>query len=107
MKFIITESQNKLLIEEDKTRWALRRLNPKKVDYFVDRIIDRYAHKMCDSFLSDSGYKNYVIGAAAHDYYIDVFWEYDNEDDIFDIIFHFIDQLKGEYLKKVFRDTCS
>jgi hypothetical protein len=107
MKFIITESQNKLLIEEDKTRWVLRRLNPKKVDYFVDRSIDQYAHQMCDSFLSDSGYKNYVIAVAVNHYYYDVFSEYEIEEDIFDIIFHFIDQLKGEYLKKVFRDTCS
>ena len=48
-----------------------------------------------------------MIYRAAKELYMELHsYPFDFEDEILEIIFDIINQQKGEYLKKVFRDTC-
>lgn len=106
MKIIITESQYKLLVEDDEKLKLLRRITSKDIDLFVDQAIDNYAHDMCDNFFSEGEYANIILTSAAKSFFVYVFGRYPIDGYLIDYIYSFFESEKKEYLKKVFIDTC-
>ena len=106
MKIIITESQYKLLVEDNENLKLLRRITPDDINLFVDRAIDHYAHNMCTDFPSEYTYAKNVILFAARDFYAHFYGRYPLNDDKINLICDVFEDQTIEYLKKVFRDTC-
>ena len=106
MKILITESQYNLLIKDSETLKLLRIITSDKINLFVDRAIDHYAHNMCTNFSSEYPYAKNVILFAARDFYVHFYGRYPLNDDKINLICDVFEDQTIEYLKKVFRDTC-
>jgi hypothetical protein len=106
MKILITESQYNLLIKDSETLKLLRIITSDKINLFVDRAIDHYAHNMCTDFPSEYTYAKNIILFAARDFYVHLYGRYPLNDDKINLICDIFEDKTMEYLKKVFRDTC-
>jgi len=108
MKYIITESQYKFLVESDAPLWFRRRANKETMTKFIMDGEINYP-TLCDDFGDEFDYADNVIRYAVDEFLTideDLF-ESEDYDDIHDTLTEMCKDWYGEYLFEIYRSTCS
>lgn len=100
MKYLISESQYILILEENLPVWIRRRLSGKEsFSDFIDQAQDIYN---CEDFSDEFEYADNVISAAVDDFLTtneDTLESYDeNYDELHDTVTEIVKEWYGEYL---------
>lgn len=108
MKYIITESQEKFLIENDDSLWYKRRAStPEIMKKFIDEQITEQS-TLCEDFSDEFEYADNIISDAIDEFFNTNPNVYDSPE-FFDMQSDLNDKCKewfGEELLEIFRDTC-
>jgi hypothetical protein len=108
MKFLITESQYKMLSESDAPLWFRRRANKENMEKFITDGEINYP-MLCDDFGDEFEYADNVIQYAVDEFLIideDLF-ESEDYNDIHNTLTEMCKDWFGEYLFDIYRNTCS
>jgi len=108
MKYVITESQYKFLVESDTPLWFRRRANKETMKKFITDGEINYP-TLCDDFGDEFDFADNVIEYAVDKFLTideDLF-ESEDYDDIHDTLTEMCKDWFGEYLFEVYRNTCS
>jgi len=107
MKFIITESQSKLLCESDPMLWVKRRLNKETLKEYIDDAEMNYP-TLCTDFEYDWQYMDEVINDSVS-YFLstheEMFDDYRYEE-INEIVTSMCYDWFGDELKEIYKMTC-
>ena len=107
MKYIITESQSKLINEtEYESIWLKRRISNKKMDHHISDSIDEYAHELCDRFESDEEFCETVIETAANDYTYSINVPEEIDDEVTYLLMGILKEKYHDYLIEVYKKSC-
>ena len=107
MKYIITESQSKLLSESDPMLWVKRRLNKNILREYITDSEMNYP-TLCDDFKYDWEYMDEVINDAVSDFlttYDEVFLD-ERFDKVNEIVTDMCLDWFGDELKEIYKMTC-
>lgn len=108
MRYIISESQYKILTESDAMNWIKRRANQESMEkYIIDAEINYPT--LCDDFGDEFEYADNVINDAVDNFMTtaeDMFLD-DKFDEVNEIIVDMCKQWFGEYLFDIYRTTCT
>ena len=109
MKYIITETQYKLLTESIPLGLK-RRLSDENVEKFVN-LAEQEFPTLCSDFSDEFEYGDAVINSASDGLLMsdDAFFDTlgDNYDDLHEFVRDYIKQKFGEYLLNIYRVTCA
>lgn len=108
MKYIITESQSKLLSESDHLLWVKRRLNKETLKEYIDDAMQNYP-TLCDDFKYDWQFMDEVINDAVS-YFLSIHEEMFDDDryeEINEIVTGMCYDWFGNELKEIYKMTCS
>ena len=106
MKYIVTESQYKLLIESDIPLHIRRRANEVTLKEFISLGELNYP-TLCDDFDDAYDYADAVIDYALDEFGGGAIEDEDNYSDIMDYLRTLCRDLFGEYLIGVYNETCN
>lgn len=106
MKYIITESQYNLLVE-NYLSWLKRRVNPESMKKYITTAEINFP-TLCDDFGDEFEYADNVIRWAVDDFLTSNEDSYLDEmyDEIHDLIVDWCKGWFGEYLFEIYRNTC-
>ncbi len=106
MKYIITESQYNLLVE-NYLSWLKRRVNPESMKNYITTAEINFP-TLCDDFGDEFEYADNVIRWAVDDFLTSNEDSYLDEmyDEIHDLIVDWCKGWFGEYLFEIYRNTC-
>lgn len=107
MKYIITESQYKLLFEDIKMQRLKRRLTYENMEKFIfEAEID--FPTLCDDFGDEFEYADNVISRAVDNFLLsDENSSLSNDhDELYDIIYDTTKDWYGDYLLEIYTSTC-
>ena len=108
MKYILTESQVKFLLENDTMLWVKRRATKSHMLDFIHKA-EREFPMLCDDFGDEFDFASNVIKWAVDDFLTideEMFLD-DRYDDVSDILIDLCKDWFGEYLFEIYRSTCS
>lgn len=111
MKYLITESQYKIIKENEFPIWLRRRLSDSKS--FEDFIFNAEVEfpNPCDDFEDEFGFADNVITRAVDDFLTRdedlLIFIADNYDDIHEMVFDVVKEWFGEYLIEIYYNTCN
>ncbi len=107
MKYIITESQYNLLVE-NYLSWLKRRVNPESMKNYITTAEINFP-TLCDDFGDEFEYADNVIRWAVDDFLTSNEDSYLDEmyDEIHDLIVDWCKGWFGEYLFEIYRNTCT
>ena len=106
-KYIVTESQMKFLLENDKMLWVKRRATKNFMFNFIQKA-EREFPTLCDDFEDELDFASNVIRWAIDDFltmYEEVFLD-DRYDEVSDILTNLCKDWFGDYLFEIYRNTC-
>jgi len=107
MKFIITESQSKLLCESDPMLWVKRRLNKETLKEYINDAEMEYP-TLCSDFHYEYEYMDAVINDAAS-YFLSTqeeMFDDDRYEEINEIVTSMCYDWFGDELKEIYKMTC-
>ena len=110
MKYIITESQYKLLKENRLPNWLRRRLSDAQgFEQFIFNAEIEFPNP-CDDFEDEFAYADNVITRAVDDFLTldeDLMeWISNDYDEIHELVFDIVKEWFGEYLFEIYHNTC-
>lgn len=109
MKYIITETQYKLLKEQDQNweTWFKRRAHPESLQFFIDRAIADEPNP-CDSYEDEFDYAFNRIDWAVTDFLSmdEEFFNSEKHDEYHSILVDMCNQWFAEQLFDEYRNTC-
>jgi len=106
-KYIVTESQMKFLLENDKMLWVKRRATKNFMFNFIQKAEMEFP-TLCDDFKDELNYASNVIRRAIDDFltiYEEMFLD-DQYDEVSDILTDLCRDWFGNYLFEIYRNTC-
>lgn len=106
MKYIITESQYRL-IKEDYSKWLKRRLNRETLEKSInDAIVNNKT--ICDDYYDEFEYADQVINTAVDNYLLVLNIEDFGEeyDDLYNTVIDFCKEEFGQELFEQYYETC-
>jgi hypothetical protein len=107
MKYIITESQHKFLIEQETPNWFKRRYNAENMEKYIDKSEEFYP-TLCDDFGDEFDYADNVIMHAVREFMTtdeDIF-EDERYDEWEERLVEMCKDKFGERLFEIYRTTC-
>ena len=108
-KYIITESQLNLLIE-DENLWLRRRLNKDNLQNFITNAEIDYP-MLCDDFGDEFEFADKIISRAVDDFLLEdeekLDFLSDQYDYLHDMVTDMVKKWFGENLLEVYRNTCN
>jgi hypothetical protein len=108
MKYIVTESQYKLLIESREMNWFKRRANKESMEKYITDGEINYP-TLCDDFGDEFDYADNVINWAVDEFMTineDMFLD-DKFDEVNETLVDMCKEWFGEYLFEIYRNTCT
>jgi hypothetical protein len=107
-KYIVTESQMKLLLENDTMLWIKRRATKNFMFDFIQKAEIEFP-TLCDDFENELDYASNVIRRAIDDFLTideEMFLD-DRYDEVSDILTELCKDWFGDYLIEIYRNTCT
>jgi len=107
-KYIVTESQMKLLLENDTMLWIKRRATKNFMFDFIQKAEIEFP-TLCDDFENELDYASNVIRWAIDDFLTideEMFLD-DRYDEVSDILTDLCKDWFGDYLFEIYRNTCT
>jgi hypothetical protein len=107
-KYIVTESQMKLLLENDTMLWIKRRATKNFMFDFIQKAEIEFP-TLCDDFENELDYASNVIRWAIDDFLTideEMFLD-DRYDEVSDILTELCKDWFGDYLIEIYRNTCT
>ena len=107
-KYIVTESQMKLLLENDTMLWIKRRATKNFMFDFIQKAEIEFP-MLCDDFENELDYASNVIRWAIDDFLTideEMFLD-DRYDEVSDILTELCKDWFGDYLIEIYRNTCT
>ena len=107
MKYIITESQHKFLIEQEIPIWFKRRYNAQSMGEYIDKAEEFYP-TLCDDFGDEFDYADNVITHAVREFMTtdDDIFEDERYDEWEERLIEMCKEKFGERLFEIYRTTC-
>ena len=108
MKYIITERQYKVLMEQDYSQvWFRRRANKETMQSFIDRFVADELNP-CDDYEDEFEYAQNVIDSAVSSILTidEDFFSSPDYDDYHDMLVNMCKEWFGQYLFDDYRNTC-
>jgi|LakMenEpi03Aug12_release.lakeMendotaPanAssembly.Ray.scaffolds.fasta_scaffold1226030_2 hypothetical protein len=105
MKYIITETQYKLLKEINLSSWFKRRMNLIDIDSIINSEIDKFSD-LCDSFDDVDEYVETIIYNAINKLYGDVELPEEYLDGLDEIVEKYLKEMYEDYLIDIFKEIC-
>lgn len=107
MKYIITESQHKFLIEQETPNWFKRRYNAESMGGYIDKAEEFYP-TLCDDFGDEFDYADNVIMHAVREFMTtdDDIFEDERYDEWEERLVEMCKEKFGERLFEIYRTTC-